>query len=170
MPPTKLAAVVRHIHQLADRDDGDSPDAHLLQRFRERRDESAFGAIVRRHGRMVFRVCRDVLHGREDAEDAFQATFLVLARSADSIRSGESLSGWLYGVAYRVAQGARRAANRRQAHEREARPVTRTQTDLDPAMRELQQVLAEEVSRLPEKHRAPFVLCCLEGKSKAEAA
>jgi RNA polymerase sigma factor (sigma-70 family) len=170
MPPTQLAAVVRHIHQLADRDDGDPPDAHLLQRFLERRDETAFGAIVRRHGRMVFRVCRDVLHGREDAEDAFQATFLVLARNAASIRAGASLSSWLYGVAYRVAKNARREANKRQAHERRARQVARTRTDLDPALRELQEVLAEEVSRLPEKYRAPFVLCCLEGKSRAEAA
>jgi RNA polymerase sigma factor (sigma-70 family) len=170
MPPTQFAAVVRHIHQLAGRDDTGPPDAHLLQRFRERRDELAFGAIVRRHGRMVLRVCRDVLHRREDAEDAFQATFLVLARSAASIREGASLSSWLYGVAYRVAHSARRDANKRQAHERRARQVARTRTDLDPALRELQEVLAEEVSRLPEKYRAPFVLCCLEGKSKPEAA
>ncbi len=170
MPPTQLAAVVRHLHQMADRDGGAPTDAHLLQRFLERRDESAFGAIVRRHGRMVFRVCRGVLRGREDAEDAFQATFLVLARNAAKIRSGAALSGWLYGVAYRVAQKARQAANRRQAHEREALQVARTRTVPDPALFELQQIFTEEVSRLPEKHRAPFVLCCLEGKSKAEAA
>jgi RNA polymerase sigma factor (sigma-70 family) len=170
MPPTQLDAVVRHIHQMADRDGAAPTDAHLLRRFLERRDEAAFGALVRRHGRMVFRVCRGVLRGREDAEDAFQATFLVLARCAAKIRSGAALSGWLYGVAYRVAQKARQAASRRQAHEREARQVARTRPAPEPALFELQQILAEEVSRLPEKHRAPFVLCCLEGKSKAEAA
>jgi RNA polymerase sigma factor (sigma-70 family) len=170
MPPTQLTAVVRHIHQLADRDGGAPTDAHLLQRYLEWHDEAAFGAIVRRHGRMVLRVCRGVLHSHHDAEDAFQATFLVLARSAASIRAGSSLSSWLYGVAYRVARNARRASDRRQAHEREARPVAHTRTDLDPALRELQQILAEEVSRLPQTYRAAFVLCCLEGKSKAEAA
>jgi RNA polymerase sigma factor (sigma-70 family) len=119
---------------------------------------------------MVLGVCRRVLRQREDAEDAFQATFLVLARHAASIRKATSLPSWLYGVAYRVARNARRAADTRQAHERKAGKVTQAKPDLDLAWRELQTVLAEEVQRLPEKLRAPFVLCCLEGKSKAEAA
>jgi RNA polymerase sigma factor (sigma-70 family) len=169
MPDTELAAVVRHIHRLA-RAGPEPSDAELLRRFLARRDEGAFGDLVRRHGRMVLGVCRHVLRHAHDAEDAFQATFLVLARSAASIREGTALPSWLYGVAYRVASNARREAHRREAHERRARKVPNAGPELDLAWRELQAVLAEEVRRLPEKYRAPFVLCCLEGKSKAEAA
>jgi RNA polymerase sigma factor (sigma-70 family) len=111
-----------------------------------------------------------VLRHHQDAEDAFQATFLVLARKAGSIRKGTSLASWLYGVARRVAGGARRAATRRQARERRATNVRHAPPDLEAAWRELQAVLAQEVERLPEKYQLPFVLCCLEGMSKAEAA
>jgi RNA polymerase sigma factor (sigma-70 family) len=111
-----------------------------------------------------------VLRHHQDAEDAFQATFLVLARNAASIRRQEALTSWLYGVARRVAKDARRAAVRRQARERRATNVASTQPDLETAWRELQAVLAQEVEHLPQKYQLPFVLCCLEGKSKAEAA
>ncbi len=169
MPRRPLAAVLQHLHNLAT-DAPECPDAELLQRFRAHRDETAFNTLVRRYGPMVLGVCRRVLRQREDAEDAFQATFLVLARQAASIRTGEALPSWLYGVAYRVACNARRAADRRLAHERKVIRVAESKADLDLAWRELQAVLAEEVQRLPAKFRAPFVLCCLEGKSKAEAA
>jgi RNA polymerase sigma factor (sigma-70 family) len=171
MPPTSLTAVVRHIRKLATpQDRSEASDAELLNRFRSAGDQAAFRALVQRHGRLVMGVCRRVLNHHQDAEDAFQATFLVLARNAATIQKKAALPSWLYGVAQRVAGGARRAASRRQARERRATKVARAQPDLELAWRELQAVLAEEVQRLPEKYQLPFVLCCLDGKSKAEAA
>src|SRR5262245_7409926 len=171
MPPTSLSAVVRQVRKLATPGDlPAAPDSDLLARFRASGDEAAFAALVRRHGPLVMGVCRRVLRHHQDAEDAFQATFLVLARKAASIHRRTALARWLYGVARRVASDARRAATRRQAHERRATTVGHVQPDLEVAWRELQAVLAEEVERLPDKYQLPFVLCCLEGKSKAEAA
>jgi RNA polymerase sigma factor (sigma-70 family) len=171
MPPTTLFAVVRWVHKLAAAcDTAAASDAYLLSCFLASGDQAAFGALVQRHGPLVLGVCRRVLSHHQDAEDAFQATFLVLARKAGSIRKGTSLASWLYGVARRVAGDARRAATRRQARERRATNVRHTRPDLEAAWRELQAVLAQEVERLPEKYQLPFVLCCLEGMSKAEAA
>src|SRR5262245_52734677 len=171
MPPTSLSAVVRQVHKLAAPcDTAAASDVHLLDRFRAAGDEAAFAALVRRHGPLVMGVCRRVLRHHQDAEDAFQATFLVLARNAASIRRRTALASWLYGVAQRVAGDARRAAARRQARERRATNMAHAQPDLEAAWRELQAVLAQEVERLPQKYQLPFVLCCLEGRSKAEAA
>jgi RNA polymerase sigma factor (sigma-70 family) len=135
--------------------------------------EAAFQELVRRHGPMVLGVCRHILGEVHDAEDAFQATFLILARSANTIRDRRVLSRWLYEVAYRVALRARARASRRRAQEKEAAEMSASgqfADEGDPAWRELRPVLHEEVNRLPEKYRSAVVLCYLEGRTNEEAA
>ena len=166
-----IEPVVRHLRRaVLGREAARLTDGRLLEDFVSRRDPAAFEALVRRHGPMVLGVCRRVLRNPHDAEDAFQATFLVLARNAASVRRPAALASWLYGVARRVAGDARRAAARRQVRERRATNVEQTQPDLEAAFRELQAVLAQEVERLPEKYRTPLILCYLEGKTVAQAA
>jgi RNA polymerase sigma factor (sigma-70 family) len=171
MRQASLGTVLRHLRRLADPEGArELSDAQLLERFVSRREESAFAALVQRHGRLVWSVCRQMLRHEQDAEDAFQATFLALARHAASIRRGQAVSSWLYHVAQRVALKAGMDRSKRRAHERQAPPRTGGEPDAHAAWRELQAVLDAELQRLPEKYRAPFVLCCLEGKSKPEAA
>jgi RNA polymerase sigma factor (sigma-70 family) len=150
--------------------DAGMSDGQLLSCFISRRDEAAFAARVRRHGPMVWGVCRRVLGSHHDAEDAFQATFLVLFRKAASISSRSLLANYLYGVAHRTALKARAAAVRRQMRERQVKdmpePVARPQ-ELAP---DAEPLLDEELSRLPDKYRVPIVLCDLEGKTRREAA
>jgi RNA polymerase sigma factor (sigma-70 family) len=170
MATGQLGAVLRHLHRLAG-EGGELTDAQLLQQFAARRDEGAFAALVQRHGPMVLGVCRRVLQNAHDAEDAFQATFLILVRKAASINEPcAALGGWLHQVAYRTALRARdRRASRRQ-HERQT-PIMHPPDILAAVVwRDLQPVLDEEVARLPQKYRIPFVLCYLEGKTYAEAA
>jgi len=123
------------------------PDEELLRRFSTKRDEAAFSAILRRHGSMVLDICRNMLRNEADAEDAFQATFLVLARKAGAIRQKSSLGSWLHGVAYRLALKAQAALARRQKHEARAscRPTALPSNDL--AWREVQQILHLECKR-----------------------
>jgi RNA polymerase sigma factor (sigma-70 family) len=144
-------------------------DARLLEHFLLRGDESAFEALVRRHGPMVLGVCRRILGQEADAEDAFQATFLVLVRKADSVRPREMVGNWLYGVACRTALGARKAAARRRARERQAAGAPRPAPADDPGG-DLRSALDREVARLPDSYRAALVLCDLEGKTRPEAA
>ena len=144
-------------------------DAELLGRFVARRDEVAFAALVRRHGPMVLGVCRRLLREVHDAEDAFQAVFLVFTRKAGAIRKPERLANWLYGVAVRTALKARSEAARRQARERQVAIMPPPVAKENP-LNELAPVLDEELSRLPEKYRLPIVLCGLEGKTNEEAA
>ncbi|HVS35980.1 MAG TPA: sigma-70 family RNA polymerase sigma factor [Gemmataceae bacterium] len=167
-----LTPLLHHIRRLASPAAPES-DAALLRRFTRRRDESAFAELAARHGPMVLRVCRRVLGDAHAAEDAFQATFLVLARRAGGIRRPEALAGWLYGVALRLARKARLAGLRR------PRPAPAGADDPhDPApgppaelvARELFDGLDEEVQRLPEAYRLPVILCCLEGLSQEEVA
>jgi RNA polymerase sigma-70 factor (ECF subfamily) len=145
-------------------------DGELLERFRLRRDEASFAALVRRHGPMVLGVCSRILGNAHDAEDAFQVTFLVLAKKAGSLARPDLLANWLYGVAYRTARKARGRALRQGEHERQAEVMARAQPDPQEPARELREVLDEELNRLPEKYRAPLVLCYLEGKTNEEAA
>src|SRR5579864_5300495 len=127
----------------------DMTDSELLERFATRRDEASFEMLIRRHGPMVLRVCRQILKNVSDAEDAFQATFLVLVRKAGTVRVENSLSPWLYGVAYRVAARARAAAMRRRGLEsRRALKAAGNALSLD-ACHDLSRALHEEVNRLP---------------------
>src|SRR5262245_55506608 len=149
-----------------------SPDGQLLERFVTRHDEEAFAMLVQRHGPMVYRVCQRVLRHAQDAEDAFQATFIVLARKAASLAQPELLANWLYGVATRVAREARSVAGRRGAGELltdipEKGLEAGGDLGADPDWR---LALDEELSRLGDKYRAPLVLCYLEGKTNTEAA
>jgi RNA polymerase sigma factor (sigma-70 family) len=145
-------------------------DADLLRRFVAGRDEDAFAALVARHGPMVYAVCRRLLRHAYDAEDAFQATFLVLARKAASIRRGQALAAWLHEVARRVAARARDDAGRRRARERQVRPMTPPPGPDPVTLDELRAVLDEELAGLPEKYRTALVLCDLEGRTHQEAA
>jgi RNA polymerase sigma factor (sigma-70 family) len=165
-------SVLRHLRRAALlADGGGMTDGQLLECFVARRDEAAFEALVRRHGSMVLGVCRRVLRHPQDAEDAFQAAFLVLARKAASIRRRELLGNWLYGVAYRTALDARAAAARRRAHERQVsampEPEARDSADVGDDLRPL---LDQELHRLPNRYRVPVVLCDLEGRTRREAA
>ena len=148
-------------------------DGQLLERFLSQRDggaESAAEALVALHGPMVWGVCRAILSDPHAAEDAFQATFLVLARKASSIRRPEAVGAWLHGVARRIAVRARASARRREGQERRVAMRSTAAQDPDPGRREQFEALHEEVGRLPEKYRAPVVLCHLEGRTHAEAA
>ena len=151
------------------------PDEQLLDLFLERKGsdaEAAFETLVRRHGPMVLGVCRHILDELHDAEDAFQATFLVLARKAGTIRDRRVLGRWLYEVAYRIAIRSKTHSARRRTHEREGAEMSAVAAgpEFDAAWIELRPVLHEEVNRLPEKYRTAVVLCYLEGRTNEEAA
>jgi RNA polymerase sigma factor (sigma-70 family) len=148
-------------------------DAELLDRFLRRRDDGAsFEALVARHGPMVLGVCRDLLGDEHAADDAFQATFLVLVRKAGSVRVGDSLGRWLHGVAHRVARHARCDAARRRRREEavEGASTTVSTPAADAERAELRAALHDELARLPASFRAPIVLCHLEGLTHEEAA
>jgi RNA polymerase sigma factor (sigma-70 family) len=151
---------------------GAMADAELLELFLTRQEaaEAAFEALVRRHGPMVFGVCRGVLPDPNDAEDAFQATFLVLARRASSIRLKGSIGGWLHGVARRVAMRAKVDAIRRRLHENQAAERHPRRETTGDALPDLARILHEELGRLPEKYRAPVLLCDAEGLTHESAA
>jgi RNA polymerase sigma factor (sigma-70 family) len=146
-------------------------DAHLLDRFVRTRDEEAFAAVVRRHGPMVLAVCRRVLGNAADADDAFQAAFLVLARKAATVGRRGLLAPWLHGVAFNAARRLRRANSRRAVHER---PVAELPDSPAPGgvhlSDELTGILDEELSKFPDRYRVPVVLCDLEGLTRKEAA
>jgi RNA polymerase sigma factor (sigma-70 family) len=148
---------------------GDLSDRELLERFVASHDESAFTVLIERHGPMVLGACRRALPNCHDAEDACQATFLVLARKAGSLRKKESLGSWLHGIARRVAAGLKREAGRRKNRERRVYPAAPTNPATETTWREVQAVLDEELERLPERYRAPLILCYLECMTRDEA-
>jgi RNA polymerase sigma factor (sigma-70 family) len=170
MPANPMNAVIQHLRQTVLLYEGaEWTDGQLLRSYIERRDEAAFAAIVKRHGPMVWGVCCRLLRSHHDAEDAFQATFLVLVRKATAIVPRELLANWLYGVAQRTALKARALTARRQRREKQVMEMP------EPAMEpdlwdDLQPLLDQELSRLPAKYRAVIVLCDLEGRSRKEAA
>jgi RNA polymerase sigma factor (sigma-70 family) len=145
-------------------------DGELLERYVAGGDAVAFEALVRRHRPMVLAVCRRLLTDPCDAEDAFQATFLVLVRKAPSVVPREKVANWLYGVACHAAQKARTATARRRSHERQVRTLPEPATVADGLWHDLAPLLDQELSRLPEKYRVPLVLCDLEGRTRTEVA
>jgi RNA polymerase sigma factor (sigma-70 family) len=164
------AVVLHHLHRLFRRSATDGPgDGRPLERFAAGRDPEAFAEIVRRHGGLVLDVCRRVLGHQHDAEDAFQATFLVLSRRAAAVRRHESLASFLHGVARRCALRLRTDLAKRRRHERQA-VTPQAEAPADLTWNEVRQAVDEELARLPEKYRAPLVLCYLQGKTQREAA
>jgi RNA polymerase sigma-70 factor (ECF subfamily) len=145
-------------------------DGELLTCFIERREENAFEALLRRHGPMVFGVCNRILRNAQDAEDAFQATFLILVRKANSVRPREAVGNWLYGVAFRTAQDCRRRIARQKAKERQVVEMPQPEVKEDDGWRELLPLLDRELHRLPDKYRLAVILCDVEGRSRKEVA
>jgi RNA polymerase sigma factor (sigma-70 family) len=169
MATGQVSEVLQHLGRMALLP-AEPTDRQLLEDYLSRHDEAALGALVRRHGPMVWGVCRRVLPDYHDAEDAFQATFLVLTRRAASIASRELLANWLYGVAHQTALNARTMAARRRGRETQVAEMPEPAATEPEVLSDLRPLLDEELSRLPEKYRAVIVLCDLEGKTRTEAA
>ncbi|MBL8799570.1 MAG: sigma-70 family RNA polymerase sigma factor, partial [Planctomycetia bacterium] len=165
-----LGNVIRWLRRSVGPVEGLATDRQLLARYAGQHDEAAFALLVERHGPMVWSACRRVLGEGPDAEDAFQATFLVLARKADASGWQESISSWLYEVAYRVALRARRDFLRRRQRESEAAAMIPERSPPAADHAELRALLDAELTCLPEKYRAPLVLCYLQGQTNDEAA
>jgi RNA polymerase sigma factor (sigma-70 family) len=170
MATNQLSQVIQTLHRATLHQDGVGlTDGQLLECYVHSRDEAAFAALVNRHGPMVWGVCRRVLGNHQDAEDAFQAAFLVLVRKASVVPRG-MVANWLYGVAHRTALKARTTAARRRAREKQVMTMPEPALAQQALWDDLQRVLDQELSRLPDKYRAVIVLCELEGKTRKEAA
>jgi RNA polymerase sigma factor (sigma-70 family) len=166
-----ISEVLQHLRRaVLLREGAGMTDGQLLDCFIGRRDQAVLGALVRRHGPMVWGVCRRVLEEDHDAEDAFQATFLVLVRKAATVVPREMVGNWLYGVAYQTALKARATAARRKARERQVGEMPEAAAAAQDVWSDLQPLLDQELSRLPEKYRSAIVLCDLEGKTRKETA
>jgi RNA polymerase sigma factor (sigma-70 family) len=170
MANIRLDGVMQHVRKLVTAKRAGVPtDGELLERFVCRRDEDAFTTLVQRHGAMVLGVCRRLLKDGHDAEDACQAAFLVLARRAGSIRKRESVGSWLYGVAYRASANVRRRVARCRGREVPAVEIAEPPPP-DVCWHEVRTVIDDELQRLPERFRAPLLLCYFEGRTRDEAA
>jgi RNA polymerase sigma factor (sigma-70 family) len=171
MPASRMSQVLHTLERaLLARNGAGLTDGQLLERFVSRGDQAAFEALVRRHGPMVWGVCRRVLRKHQDIEDAFQATFLVLVRRAARVLPREMVANWLYGVAHQTALKARATAARRWARERQVAKMPEPEMAADHIGDDLQPLLDRELSRLPDKYRTLIVLCELEGKTRKEVA
>jgi RNA polymerase sigma factor (sigma-70 family) len=169
MAAGQLVEAVRQLRRIVEKDDvAGMPDADLVRRYVRHHDEAAFEALVCRHGPLVLNVCRRVLRNSHDAEDAFQATFLVFVRKADTLRSPGTVANWLYGVAYRTALEARKTSAKRRTKERQMAEMLKPEAT--SPWHDLQPIFDRELSRLPDKYRVALVLCDLEGKTRKEAA
>jgi RNA polymerase sigma factor (sigma-70 family) len=171
MPIDETTDVLHHLRKVVLRQDGAGlSDGQLLECFVSRRDDAAFEALVRRHGPMVLGVCRRVLGHVADAEDAFQATFLVLVRKAATVMPRELVGNWLYGVAHRTALEAKVVAARRRSRERQMTHVPDPEAPQEGVGPDWRPLLDEELSRLPDNYRVPVVLCDLEGRKRKDVA
>ena len=171
MATDKMSEVIQHIRRAVLLHDGAGlTDGQLLESYISRREEAAIAALVRRHGAMVWGVCHRVLSSHQDAEDAFQATFLVLLRKAASILPRELVANWLYGVAHQTALNAKQGAAKRRRRERQVMDMPEPKGVEQDRSHDLQLLLDQELSRLPDKYRAVIVFCDLQGKTRKEAA
>jgi RNA polymerase sigma factor (sigma-70 family) len=169
MATKETSQAIQHLCRVLLHDEARLTDGQLLGCFLERRDGHAFAALVRRHGPLVWGVCRRLL-GEQDAEDAFQATFLVLVRKAASIVPREMVANWLYGVAHQTALKARATATKKKGRERQVTEMPEPGVAEQDLWRDLRPLLDEELSRLPDRYRVVIVLCDLEGKTRTEVA
>jgi C-terminal peptidase prc len=170
MAQGQLQTVVRHLRRLARAPEPELTDRQLLNRFTAAGDKSSFTVLVDRHGPLVWGVCRRLLAHHQDAEDIFQATFLVLARKAPAVRWTDSVGGWLHEVAYRLSTEARFKSARRRFHELQAGQQQTAARESRSATQELCALVDEQLHRLPEKLRVPVLLCYLEGLTRDQAA
>jgi RNA polymerase sigma factor (sigma-70 family) len=171
MPDGPATTVLHYLRRLVTgRSPDETTDDELLARFQARRHEPAFAELMRRHGPMVLGACRRILHDPNDADDAFQATFLVLVKRAGSLGVIHSVGDWLHGVAVRTALRSRSEVAKRRQREREAAAMPASEASDEILWSDLRPVLDEEIQRLPARYRAAFVLCHLEGKTNEEAA
>jgi RNA polymerase sigma factor (sigma-70 family) len=166
-----ISVILRQLRTLmATQRAGGQTDAILLEQFVSQRDELAFAALLERHGPMVLGVCRRILQEEHRAEDAFQATFLVLVRKAGSIRKQQSLASWLHGVALRLVRKAKAEAAQAKRPDARIHSPSAVDAEAQASWRESQEILDDELQRLPENYRLPLVLCYLEGLTRDEAA
>jgi RNA polymerase sigma factor (sigma-70 family) len=171
MATAQMDTVIRHLRRAVLRQDAAaSTDGQLLASFIDHKDEAAFEALVRRHGPMVFGVCRRVVGNHHDAEDAFQATFLVLARKAPSVRPRERLANWLHGVALRTAMKAKPLTAKRRGREKQVTAMPEPEAAQQSQWPDLQPLLDQELNGLPANYRLPILLCDLQGKTIKDAA
>jgi RNA polymerase sigma factor (sigma-70 family) len=167
----QLTQAMQHIRRMLGMPAGtDLNDRQLLEQFATSKDEAAFTALVQRYGPQVLGVCRRILGNDHDADDAFQATFLVLAAKAGSVGWHESIGSWLYNVAYHIAAKSRRGATRRRQHELRAATMAPKDTASSLDGEGLRAIVDDELQRLPEKYRLPLLLCYLQSQTRDEAA